>query len=171
MKKNKRVKIYPEFLGLVFAVIIIISSFNLVAAENANYQQYEKLYSSLEMETLEHKKIKLSDLPSPVVIVNFWASWCIPCLEEIPSLIKLSEKLKNELAVVAINTDEDDQLKNIAKIQKKLNIPKSFIIVPDNKFKIADAFKFSAIPVTVIFKKGKVVYFSNGPVDFMKVSF
>ena len=61
------------------------------------------------------------------------------------------------------------ELKNIDKIKKKLSFPSSFVIVPDKKFKIADEFKFSAIPVTVIFKKGKVIYFNNGPVDFLKL--
>jgi thiol-disulfide isomerase/thioredoxin len=102
--------------------------------------------------------------------VNFWASWCIPCLHEIPSLIEVAKKFSTkELVVVTINTDEEDQLKNIAKIKKQLSFPESFLIIPDKKFKIADEFKFSAIPVTIIFKKGKAIYFNNGPVDFLKV--
>lgn len=122
------------------------------------------------METIENAKIKLKDLPSELVVVNFWASWCIPCLHEMPSLIAVSNKFsKKELSVVAINTDEEDQLKKIAKIKKQLSFPDSFIIIPDKKFKIADEFKFSAIPVTIIFKKGKAIYFNNGPVDFLKV--
>lgn len=170
MKFFKRQTFLPERRSLLLAIFVIFASFSSDTFANADHVRYEKIFSSLEMETLEKTKLKLSDISSQVVIVNFWASWCIPCLHEIPSLIALSKKFsKKELAVVMINTDEDDQLKNIAKIKKKLSLPESFIIVPDNKFKIADEFKFSAIPVTVIFKKGKVIYFNNGPVDFLKV--
>lgn len=170
MKFFKRQTFLPDWRSLLLAILTALMSFSGVAAENVEYTRYEKIFSTLQVETTERSKLKLADLSSQIVIVNFWASWCIPCLHEIPSLIELSKKFsKKDLAVVMINTDEDDQLKNIAKIKKKLNFPESFIIVPDNKFKIADEFKFSAIPVTVIFKKGKVHYFNNGPVDFLKV--
>jgi thiol-disulfide isomerase/thioredoxin len=170
MKPFKRQTFLPYILSLFLVIFMTIVSFTASAAENTDYARFEKVFNSLEMETIEHTKIKLKDLPSQIVIMNFWASWCIPCLHEMPSLISVSNKFsKKELAVVAINTDEEDQLKNIAKTKKKLDLPDAFIIVPDKKFRIADEFKFSAIPVTVIFKKGKVIYFNNGPVDFLKV--
>jgi len=170
MKNFKRQIFLPDRLSLLLTVIVTFASFSITAAENPDYARFEKVFNSLEMETIGATKIKLGDLPSQIVIVNFWASWCIPCLHEMPSLISLSSKYSaKQLTVVAINTDEDDQLKNIDKIKKKLSFPSSFVIVPDKKFKIADEFKFSAIPVTVIFKKGKVIYFNNGPVDFLKL--
>lgn len=170
MKYFKRQTFLPDNLSLLLVIFTAMLSFPVSGVENVDYARFEKVFESLEMETIEHKKFKLKELPSQVVIVNFWASWCIPCLHEMPSLIALSNKFsKKELQVVAINTDESEQLKNIIKTKKKLDFPESFIIVPDVKFKIADEFKFSAIPVTVIFKKGKVLYFNNGPVDFLKV--
>lgn len=170
MKKIESHSFFPDCFSPLLIAFLILFTLSSNASENADYIRFEKIYSTFEMETIDHKKIKLSDLTSKTIIVNFWASWCIPCLAEMPSLINLSNKVsKNELSIVAINTDEEDQLKNIAKVKKKLKIPDSFIIIPDIKFRIADEFKFSAIPVTVVFKKGKVVYFSNGPVDFSKV--
>lgn len=170
MKYSKPKPFFPDCSSLLLAIFITVLSFPALTAENPDHDRFEKIFKSLEMETVERTKMKLSDLSSEVVIVNFWASWCIPCLHEMPSLVAISNKFsKKQLAVVAINTDEDDQLQNIIKIKKKLNFPESFIIIPDKKFKIADEFKFSAIPVTVIFKKGKVIYFNNGPVDFLKV--
>lgn len=170
MKFSKRKTFFPESLGLLFCISLILTSGHLHAIENADKDRFEKIFKSYEMESVEKNKFKLSSLSSEVIIVNFWASWCIPCIHELPSLIAASNKFsKNQLTVVAINTDEDNQLQNISKIKKKLNFPESFIIVPDKKFKIADEFKFSAIPVTVIFKNGKVIHFYNGPVDFLKV--
>jgi thiol-disulfide isomerase/thioredoxin len=134
--------------------------------ENA-YSHYESLFLKGKFETVEGQKIEISKLKSPVVIYNFWASWCNPCLEEMPSLLALKNKFKDdELQVLAFNTDEDDQLINIRKSLKKLNIKNEFNIVADKNTAIADSFKFTAIPVTIIFSRGKVVHFSNGPMDF-----
>lgn len=165
-----KVKKYYNSVELFCRVLLFLSMLPMIvsSSEGEDYSLYEKIFSSQEFHGIEFGKFKLSDLKTQTVIVNFWASWCIPCLKELPSLISLSSKYKlDELMIVAVNTDEEDQLKNIAKIQRKFNFPKSFIVVPDNKFKLADQFKFSAIPVTIVFKKGKVIFFKNGPVDFL----
>jgi thiol-disulfide isomerase/thioredoxin len=131
------------------------------------YSSYEDLFLKGQFETTEGKKIEISKLSSPVVIYNFWASWCNPCLEEMPSLISMKKKFKDEdVQILAFNTDEEEQLKNINKIVKKLNIKQEFNIIADKNTKIAESFKVTAIPVTIIFNRGKVVHFSNGPMDF-----
>ena len=48
----------------------------------------------------------LSKLRGKVVVLNFWATWCPPCIEELPSLMELQRRMP-EVAVVAISTDED----------------------------------------------------------------
>lgn len=131
------------------------------------YAHYEDLFLKGQFETIDGRKIENTKLKSPVVIYNFWASWCNPCLEEMPSLIEMKKKFKDdEVQVIAFNTDEDDQLKNIHKTLKKLNVKNELNVIADKNTKIAESFKFTAIPVTIIFNRGKVVYFSNGPMDF-----
>ena len=169
MKYHKDQTFFPDIITLLFVALFFLFGLEARASEVSDNTRFEKIFNTLEMESTSGKSFKLSSLSSDYVIVNFWASWCIPCLHEIPSLIKAFEKMtKEKLTVVMINTDESDQLKNIQKIKTKLKLPDDFIIIPDKKFKIADEFKFSAIPVTVIYKKGKVFYFNNGPVDFQK---
>lgn len=135
--------------------------------QDSQYAHYEDLFLKGKFETIDGKKIENTKLKAPVVIYNFWASWCNPCLEEMPSLQSLKNKFKDdELQVIAFNTDEDNQIINIRKALKKLNIKNEFNIVADKNSAIADGFKFSAIPVTIIFNRGRVVHFSNGPMDF-----
>ncbi|MDD2366129.1 MAG: TlpA disulfide reductase family protein [Desulfuromonadaceae bacterium] len=51
--------------------------------------------------------LKLSDLKGKVVLLNFWATWCPPCREEIPSMMKLNEKMSGKpFQMVAISIDE-----------------------------------------------------------------
>ena len=79
----------------------------------------------------------------------------------------MKKKFKDEeVQVLSFNTDETDQLQNINKTFKKFNLKKEFSVIADKNTKIADSFKFTAIPVTIIFNRGKVVQFSNGPMDF-----
>ncbi len=157
---------------LVFTAVLVgqVGWQTLVAETtkgSTQYLVYEDLFLKGKFETVEGKKIENSKIKAPIIIYNFWASWCNPCLEEMPSLISMKNKFKDdEVQVLAFNTDEDDQLKNIHKIVKKLNLKNEFNIIADKNTKIAESFKFSAIPVTIIFNRGKVVHFSNGPMDF-----
>jgi peroxiredoxin len=57
------------------------------------------------------RKVTLSDLRGKVVVLNFWASWCPPCIEETPSLIQMQHRMKDKGVVVfAVSVDEDDEL-------------------------------------------------------------
>jgi cytochrome c biogenesis protein CcmG/thiol:disulfide interchange protein DsbE len=53
------------------------------------------------------QSVDLANLRGKIVLVNFWASWCAPCIEELPTLIELQRKMP-EVTVVAISTDEDE---------------------------------------------------------------
>ncbi len=54
------------------------------------------------------RKVVLSDLHGKVVVLNFWATWCAPCVEEMPSLVQLQERFKNKgVTVVGISVDVD----------------------------------------------------------------
>jgi cytochrome c biogenesis protein CcmG/thiol:disulfide interchange protein DsbE len=54
----------------------------------------------------EGRTVSLSELRGHVVILNFWATWCIPCIEEVPSLVALQHRMP-DVKVVAISSDED----------------------------------------------------------------
>ncbi len=156
-----------SFTGFVACQVGWQTLFAETTKKDARFSKYEQMFLKGQFESIEGKRIDVSKLKSPVVIYNFWASWCNPCVEEIPSLMSLKKKFKdNEVQVLAFNTDEDEQLKNIQKIKKKLNLTDEFTIIPDKNTKIAESFNISAIPVTIIFSHGKVVHFSNGPMDF-----
>jgi cytochrome c biogenesis protein CcmG/thiol:disulfide interchange protein DsbE len=55
------------------------------------------------------RKVTLSELRGKVVVLNFWASWCQPCIEETPSLLDMQHKLRDKgVTVLAVSIDDDD---------------------------------------------------------------
>lgn len=132
-----------------------------------NYEEIESKYLKTSAKTLEGKKLEFVKIQTPVVVLNFWASWCIPCLEEIPSMIALKKSFPEEaLSILAVNSDEEDQRKNIMKTLQKVKHTNEFIIIPDEASRLVTDFNVTAIPVTIIFNRGKVVHLSMGPMDF-----
>lgn len=63
-----------------------------------------------ELSDLDGRKVKLSDYRGKVVVLNFWATWCPPCVQEMPSLTRLHESLgPRGVTVVTVSVDEDEQ--------------------------------------------------------------
>src|SRR5437879_2667838 len=58
----------------------------------------------------DDRQITLSQFRGQIVVLNFWASWCAPCISETPSLVKMQEVLRDKgIVVVAISIDQDEQ--------------------------------------------------------------
>lgn len=62
-----------------------------------------------ELETLDGEVIRLSDLQGEKVMLNFWASWCPPCKEEMPEIQKFYETYQDEINIIAVNFNEKDE--------------------------------------------------------------
>jgi thiol-disulfide isomerase/thioredoxin len=99
------------------------------------------------------------------LIINFWASWCAPCLKELPSLIDLYAKNKDKIEIVGVNCDEDE--KSMKRVESLYKL--SFLSVKDPELKWMDYFGYSKLPTTLIFKDGKLVYQNEEFTDFAKI--
>ena len=71
---------------------------------------------------LDGQTISTAGLHGKVVIVNFWATWCPPCREEIPALIRLQEKYKDRLQIIGISLDDADQADSVTDFAKQNGI-------------------------------------------------
>ncbi|MBS1849755.1 MAG: TlpA family protein disulfide reductase [Acidobacteria bacterium] len=74
------------------------------------------------------RKVTLSELHGQVVVLNFWATWCPPCVEEVPSLVRMQEQLKDKgVIVLGVSLDEDENA--YRKFLKDYNV--NFLTVRD----------------------------------------
>lgn len=93
--------------------------------------------------------LKLSEVKEPVVIVNFWASWCNPCVEEFPSMLKLVEALDGKVAIVAVSMD--DELSDLTAFSKLFGVPrKGFYVGWDEKKKVMEDYGVGKLPESYI---------------------
>jgi peroxiredoxin len=93
------------------------------------------------------KNIKLNEYRGDVVMINFWASWCGPCRQEMPALEQLYSKYKDlGFVILGVNIDEDSN-KAVNLLSK---IPVSFPILFDNAKKVSDLYGVSAMPTTFL---------------------
>ncbi len=140
-------------------------------APNLQHKLYEDVYGTFSDQTTRKTKVLLSELKDkyPIVIVNFWASWCTPCLKEFKGLNQLISKYgKDKIFVVGINQDTENPLKEIAAMEKKFDL--QFESISDASNRYQNQFGINALPTTIIFSKGKVIYANYEYTDFLEKS-
>ena len=121
----------------------------------------------LKLETLDGSSFDLASMQDHVVVVNFWATWCPPCIEEMPALARMWNELNPEgLELVAVNAGEFEEVINdfLANFETPLEFP----IVIDKTSDTFKAWNVQGLPVTyVVDKQGHLAYSAVGgrPMD------
>ena len=155
-----------------FSIFSSISQTNEdVPLNNIAINEIPKPISSLLFEDFSGNQINLKDYRGKLVIVNFWATWCLPCKKEMPSLDSLSQnnKFKN-LQVFAVNMEKPN-MKKTRKFFNNLNIQQLEIFF-DSNLNFVKEFKLRGVPTTIfINKKGEEFARAIGEVDFQNKKF
>ncbi len=120
---------------------------------------------NFRLHSIEGAKLDIGDLPHKVMMLNFWATWCDACMEEMPSIVSLREQyVQKGFEVLGINVDENPS-KVVPDIAKKLGM--KFPIFTDKDNALADMFDVHAIPLTVIIDKNrKILFLESGGRDW-----
>lgn len=105
---------------------------------------------------LKGKKHDSKDYNGKIIILNFWATWCAPCIVELPKLIKLA-KDNPDIILIALSSDtNDDKINQFLK--KNPVTEKNFIVARDNKRKVTtDIFKTYKLPETIIVSPSGII--------------
>ncbi|CAG5005967.1 Thiol-disulfide oxidoreductase ResA [Dyadobacter sp. CECT 9275] len=110
------------------------------------------------------KTVDLASLKGKVVFMNFWATWCPPCIAEMPSINALYGKFKDNENVVFLMVDVDGNYQNSDSFMKKHHYDLQ-VVSPAGE--IPPVFMQGAVPTTVILdKEGKMVYRQEGAADY-----
>lgn len=123
-----------------------------------------------ELTTLTGDVVKLSDYKGKKVILNFWATWCPPCKEEMPHMEKYYKKNKNlkNVEIIAVNMTTEERLVTVREFINKYEL--TFPIPLDNKGVVMDAYQILTLPMTYIINTdGTIAHQIMGPLEEKKL--
>jgi thiol-disulfide isomerase/thioredoxin len=118
----------------------------------------------IQLPDLNAKQVSFSEFKGKIVFVNFWATWCPPCREEMPSMEKLYTRLKHkDFVMVAV-----DLMEPASKVEAFFEEFKlTFMALLDTNGEVGSLFGISSIPTTLILdKNGMIIGIAVGPRDW-----
>lgn len=126
--------------------------------------QRGELALDFELTTLDGEKVKLSDYKGQRVMLNFWATWCPPCRDEMPDMQKLQEN--HDIQILAVNLTETES--DPAKVQEfmdELNL--TFTVPMDEKSVVSNDYQIIAYPTSyMIDSDGRIQFVTMGQMSF-----
>lgn len=162
----------PEIRNLLIALVVfcLVLGVDLVVhprghRDSARFSRDSlRTVPDLSLTDLNGSAIHTADYKNKVVLVNFWAAWCVPCAEEVPQFIALQKKYQGQgLQVIGFSVDDDAQELQSFYRKYQMNYP----VVPSD-IKLADAFGgVLGLPTTfVIGRDSRIHSKHNGTTDF-----
>lgn len=169
-KKIRRAN--PQFIVLLFLIIVGVGIIVLLQSKDASLTPPEKprlekgvSAPNLTLPDLGGKMINLSDYKGKVVLLNIWATWCPPCVEEMPSMEKLHQTLKGEdFEILAVSIDAEGA-KVVSPFMEKHKL--SFTALVDTQGTAKTSYQTTGVPESfIIDKDGSIVEKIIGPRDW-----
>ena len=158
---------------LIIFIFLISSSFadEVSNIKNLVINKELKRYDSLSFLDTKNKQINLNDYKGNLILLNFWATWCSPCREEMPSLdILQSVESLNNLKIFPINVGQDD-IEKASNFFEDLQI-KNLELYFDSSITLAKKFGLRGIPTSILFNKdGEEFARIVGSIDFQDENF
>ncbi|PCI07746.1 MAG: thiol:disulfide interchange protein [Flavobacteriaceae bacterium] len=147
---------------MYFKHIIVIIGLILISGCSGNpKKEMEKSKPVSEYIDVDGNTVSLSGFKGKRVLVNYWATWCIPCIKEMPSLVHAQEILKDEGYIFLFPTT--DSLEKIIAFNQKKNYPLQFLHYTSS----LDKLKIYALPATFIYNdEGEMVKRIDGATEW-----
>lgn len=152
--------------GLVFAIaaasLLLVQGGATRGSSSGLPSAAREVAPDFSLVLLDGRNIQLSGYKGKPVLINFFASWCLPCREEMPAIEKIVHEYKPK-GVVFLGISTDDTEANARDFVKKYGV--TFMVGVDKTTAIQKAFGLYGIPTTYfIDKQGKINYFHSGAV-------
>jgi peroxiredoxin len=123
-------------------------------AELATAPEVGKLAPNFRLQTLDGQEIVLSDLRGRPVFLNFWATWCFPCVTEMPAMQRLADRYGEQIVVLGINTGEPADRARAFAANMEIRYP----LVLDADTKVTEAYGVRAMPTSLFIDANGVVH-------------
>lgn len=145
-------RVRPLLIAAAVVVAIAFPDFNAFGEEDKSVRPSAPAW---QLAALGGERVKSSDFDGKVVILNFWATWCVPCREEIPGLVELQKQYGDKgVVVVGLSLDQGGpELVRRFVERFKINYP---VVMADEKI-VKDFGSVEAVPTTfIIDREGRI---------------
>ncbi len=133
-----------------------ISILIIVAGLLQNCKKNQSDLYKIELQTLDGKPVDMDDFKNKTVFINFWATWCKPCIQEMPTIAKAQELLKDKNVVFLFPSNESVDL--IEGFKERKGFDFNYV-----QSKNLEALNIVALPTTFIFNpKGELIFSEAG---------
>ncbi len=149
---------YMVFIGLLFSFL------------NCNGQSTSKDTVTKEITVVNYDGLKkvIDKEKDKLLVVNFWATWCVPCVEELPDFMEVNKKYKDNpnYKMILVSMDRVKSIDSVKKFLGKKSITTDVYLLDDVKtmntwIPAIDSKWSGAIPATVIYKNGTKIFFKE----------
>lgn len=175
MRKDTAISILALLItclvGLGITYVMDFSATPQAAAIKKSQIAHYKPAPAVTFKTLDGNSLTLESLKGKIILLNFWATWCAPCVVEFPQMIKLATE-NEDIVFLAASVDTNRQA--ITRFLKKqnqnyLNHEDVIMAWDENKLISMDAFQVLRYPETIIISpQGKMVDKVVGQIDWLK---
>jgi len=146
-------------IKLAVSIVVAFLSFAYAIGTAQNSWGKEDLMApSFTLNNLQGQSVSLADSKGNIILINFWATWCKDCVQEMPEFEKLYQKYQGKgLSVFAISIDKKGQAA-VETFFKKKDLKLTFPILLDSDGKVARAYRVAWVPVTIVIgRNGKIM--------------
>lgn len=154
MPRNLLLIVITIIIGmLIYAVIM-----NNNSAQNKPPEKHKPITKhhspapDFTFKTLDNKELTLYQFKGKIILIHFWASWCAPCIVELPKLVKLAKDYPDDIIILALSNDINEQkLLQFLTKQNLMSPPKNLKFIWDQDKAITqDLFQTIKLPETII---------------------
>lgn len=143
-------------MGLILGAAVLISC--MAGCEKKQENQQQEITQKSQAPDFTAKladggTFTLSEQEGKVVLLNFWASWCSPCVEEMPALERIHKEYGDQVTVIGINCGEQKEVVDSFLAEKNY----TFSVGYDEKNEISGKYPSNGIPYTLIIGKDRTV--------------
>lgn len=148
-------RLYPGFIAFMLLVVACNSSSQQEAGEasaqtNTQREEQSGPLSKVVLKDLEGNNINLDEYAGKTIVLNFWATWCKPCIIEMPSMQEAKTSLGDEFVFLLAS---DESMEKISDFKERQNLNLPFVQLQTG----VQNLQITALPTTWIIKDGEVV--------------
>jgi thiol-disulfide isomerase/thioredoxin len=146
----------------LFLVILLLSACGAAAGQQLSSSKPApgpfkgRQAPELSLENLHGQRVSLSQHQGKPVLINFWASWCPPCRQEMPTFQEIHQEYGDQVIILAVNATSTDNLENVREFVSETGV--SFPILLDSDGLIQKSYGITALPTTIFVDTNGVVY-------------